>query len=130
MSPFVQRSADGRTLEGGLTQYIVDSHWTEQGQNPYANWPRLSSTILNNNVQNSTWFQYDNHYLRLKSVELGWSLPDKTAHKLRLASLRIYASGSNLALFSNFKLWDVEMGSSGLNYPIQRVINVGLNVGF
>jgi TonB-linked SusC/RagA family outer membrane protein len=130
ISPFITRTADGRTLEGGLIKYIADSHWTEQGQDPYAKWPRLSNTIISNNVQTSTWYMYDNHYLRLKSVELGWSMPDKTAHALRLASLRIYASGSNLALFSNFKLWDVEMGSSGLNYPIQRVINVGLNVGF
>jgi TonB-linked SusC/RagA family outer membrane protein len=130
MAPFVQRTADSRILEGGLTQYIADSHWTEQSQDPYAHWPRLSNTHITNNEVASTWFQHDNSYLRLKSAELGYSLPHKTVQKLRLSTLRIYFSGTNLALISNFKLWDIELGSNGMNYPLQRVVNVGLNVGF
>ena len=49
---------------------------------------------------------------------------------MHLSNFRIYLSGRNLFSWSNFKMWDPEMGSSGLNYPIQRTINVGLNVTF
>jgi hypothetical protein len=72
----------------------------------------------------------DGSYLRLKSAEVGYSLPDKLSNKLKLTSLRIYMSGTNLLLFSKFKLWDVELGGNGLNYPLQRVFNFGINLSF
>ncbi|MDR1170554.1 MAG: SusC/RagA family TonB-linked outer membrane protein, partial [Prevotellaceae bacterium] len=133
MTPFVRKTFtdDPYIYEGGLAKFISDDYWTEQSQNPYALWPRLSSDVsLNNNSQTSTWWLYDGEYLRLKSVETGYSLPVKFASKLKLSSLRFYASGTNLLLFSKFKLWDVELGGNGLNYPLQRVLNVGLNLSF
>jgi hypothetical protein len=57
-------------------------------------------------------------------------MPVKLVSKLKLSSFRIYASGTNLLLFSKFKLWDVELGGNGLNYPLQRVLNVGINLSF
>jgi hypothetical protein len=72
----------------------------------------------------------DGNFLRLKSAEIGYSLPQSFVQRIKLASCRFYVSGTNLLLFSNFKLWDIEMGGSGLGYPLQRVINVGLNVNF
>jgi hypothetical protein len=117
-------------METGLAKFIADDHWTELSQNPRAAWPRLSNYIINNNNQKSTWFMYDNNFLRLKSAEIGYELPRKYAEKLKLASLRIYANGTNLLMFSNFKLWDIEMGNNGLNYPLQRVINLGINLSF
>jgi TonB-linked SusC/RagA family outer membrane protein len=130
MSPFVTSTVNGRIVEGGLAKYIADDYWTEQAQNPYARWPRLSNTVMANNVQRSTWHLYDNHFLRLKSVEVGYALPDRLLRKVRLQQLRLYVSGTNLALFSNFKLWDVELGSNGFNYPLQRVVNAGLQMTF
>jgi TonB-linked SusC/RagA family outer membrane protein len=141
-SPFVRKTIDGNNnittdlskgsviLEGGLAQFIADDHWTEQAQNPYARWPRLSNVTMSNNTQRSTWFMYDNSFLRLKSAEIGYSLPKQLTNKFRLESFRIYVSGTNLLMFSNFKIWDVEMGGNGLNYPLQRVINLGINLTF
>jgi TonB-linked SusC/RagA family outer membrane protein len=130
MSPFVQRTSDGRVLETGLAQFIADDYWSELSQNPYAKWPRLSNKLINNNNQRSTWFLQNNSFLRLKSAEIGYSLPQKLSNKLKLSSLRFYVSGTNLLLFSKFKLWDVEMGGNGLGYPLQRVINLGINISF
>jgi hypothetical protein len=130
MSPFIRTTVDGFVYEGGLAKFIADDHWTEQSQNPYARWPRLTDVTLSNNTQRSTWFMYNGDYLRLKSMELGYSMPAKLASKLKLSSFRIYASGTNLLLFSKFKLWDVELGGNGLNYPLQRVLNVGINLSF
>ena len=117
-------------MRGGLTQMIADDHWTEASQNPNAFWPRLSDVILSNNTRTSNWWMYDGPFLRLKSVEIGYSLPYQLSEKLRMRSARVYLSGTNLLLFSKFKLWDIEMGKSGLNYPLQRVFNVGINVSF
>jgi hypothetical protein len=47
-----------------------------------------------------------------------------------VGSARIYVNGINLFTLSAFKLWDPEMGASGLGYPIQKVFNVGVMVGF
>ena len=113
-----------------LLKVIADSHWSEDNQNLYAFWPRLSSTVNANNTQQSTWFMRDGSFLRLKQLEIGYTIPGKWQKALHLNQLRVYFSGTNLLLFSKFKLWDVEMAGSGLGYPIQRVFNFGINLTF
>ena len=107
-----------------------DSYWSEDTQDIYATWPRLSSYLHTNNSATSTWWMRDGTFLRLKQAELGYSLPSRLTERIRMSGLRFYLSGSNLLLFSRFKLWDVEMAGNGLGYPIQRVFNVGLNLSF
>jgi TonB-linked SusC/RagA family outer membrane protein len=117
----------------GQTQLLkayADSHWSETDQDKYALYPRLSPTLNNNNVQSSTWWMRDGSFLRLKQAEIGYTIPGQWQKKLHLANLRFYLSGTNLLLFSKFKLWDVEMAGNGLDYPLQRVFNVGLNITF
>jgi len=72
----------------------------------------------------------DGSFLRLKQAEIGYSLPEELIRRVRLNTLRVYISGSNLLMFSKFKLWDVEMGGNGLGYPIQRVYNAGIQLTF
>jgi len=124
-SPFVN--------DAQLLKVYADSYWSEENQDLYAIWPRLSPTINTNNVPQgsvNTWFMRDGAFLRLKQVELGYSLPQRWTEKMKMSNLRFYISGSNLLLFSKFKLWDVEMAGEGLGYPIQRVFNIGLNLSF
>ena len=92
--------------------------------------PCLSETLVSNNNRTSTWFMQDGSFLRLKSVEVGYSFPHKWIKKAFLSKLRIYYSGTNLLTFSKFDLWDPEMAGNGLGYPIQRVHNIGIQVGF
>jgi TonB-linked SusC/RagA family outer membrane protein len=112
-----------------LDAYAQD-HWSENNRNIYALYPRLSDTYVDNNIQNSTWWMRDGSFLRLKSVEIGYSLPDKVASKIFMNGLRIYFSGTNLLTFSKFKMWDPEMGGNGLGYPIQQVYNFGIQLSF
>ena len=49
---------------------------------------------------------------------------------LGMSNLRIYASGLNLFAWNRFKLWDVEQGNDGMQYPIQAVYNFGINLSF
>lgn len=113
-----------------LLQAYADSHWSEENRNLYALWPRLSTNEMKNNTQRSSWFMRNGAFLRLKTVELGYSIPQNILSKAYIKSARAYVSGNNLLLFSGFKLWDVEMGGNGLGYPIQRVINLGVQIGF
>ncbi|UNY97483.1 TonB-dependent receptor [Zhouia spongiae] len=117
----------GKVLENQLLQVYADSHWSEDNKDLYALWPRLSTTHVINNEQRSTWFMRDGQFLRLKQLEFGYSIPENAIEKIGLKSLRFYANGTNLLTFSKFKLWDVEMAGNGLGYPIQRVINFGVN---
>lgn len=108
----------------------AESYWSEENRNNYAVLPRLSKILNNNNNQLSTWFMRDGSFLRLKSVEMGYTIPEVLSRKMYLNNLRVYFSGTNLANWSKFKLWDVEMGSEGLGYPIQQVYNLGVQIGF
>lgn len=128
-APFLN-NLDGVKSNNAMLQAWADDHWSETNRNLYAAWPRLSDHKIENNAQKSTWFMRDGSYLRLKSIEFGYSLPDEFIKKLRLSTLRFYVSGLNLFTLSKFKMWDTEMGGNGLGYPIQRVFNVGLNVNF
>jgi TonB-linked SusC/RagA family outer membrane protein len=122
-SPFVDNTQ--------MLKVYADDYWSESNSKIYATWPRLSYDRNANNVGvRNTWFMRDGAFLRLKQAELGYTFQGKWKNKLHLGNLRVYASGTNLLLFSRFKLWDVEMAGNGLGYPIQRVLNVGLNFTF
>lgn len=125
ISPFVVDNKGGQTA---LLQAIADSHWSESNRNAHAFWPRLSDRLIENNTQLSTWFMRDGSFLRLKSVEVGYTLPKKWTNRVGLDVLRLYLSGTNLFCLSSFKLWDIEMAGNGLGYPIQRVFNIGINI--
>ena len=121
-SPFIN---DAQILKA-----YADSYWSEENQDVYALWPRLSPTVISNNVATSTWFMRDGSFLRLKQMEFGYTVPQKVTERIRMNNLRFYVSGSNLLLFSKFKMWDVEMAGNGLGYPNQRVVNFGVNFTF
>ena len=117
----------------GQTQLLktyADSYWSENNRNIYALWPRLTPNINWNNAQPSTWFMRNGSFLRLKSVEFGYTLPKKFLTHVHVSNARIYLNGLNLMSLSNFKLWDVEMGGNGLGYPIQMTLNAGLLISF
>ncbi|WP_184546274.1 TonB-dependent receptor [Mucilaginibacter sp. FT3.2] len=116
--------------QSGLLSSIANDHWSEDNRNPYAFYPRLSTNIQLNNTQSSTWWLRDGSFLRLKSAEIGYNFNKKQLKSIHLNSARIYVNGLNLLTLSSFKLWDPEMGTSGLGYPIQKVFNLGLRVEF
>ena len=135
ITPFMDGNAgesddDGLTGQNQVLQVIADNYWSENNRNPYAFWPRLSNQTVANNNQTSTWFMQDATFLRLKSVELGYTFPRDLIKKIKVQNFRVYVSGTNLLCWSKFKLWDPEMAGNGFGYPIQRVFNVGINLGF
>ena len=69
-------------------------------------------------------------FLRLKNIEFGYTLPEKSNGIFSGLNTRIYFTGLNLVTFSKFDLWDTEMGGNGLGYPPQKIYNLGLQVKF
>ena len=113
-----------------VLQAFADSYWSEENQDLYAKYPRLgiSTTDITNNLQTSSWWMRDGSFVRLKSLEFGYTLPKRWLTTMHLTNCRIYFNGLNLLTFSKFKDWDPELASNGFNYPLQKVFNIGLNV--
>jgi TonB-linked SusC/RagA family outer membrane protein len=126
IAPFQQIAG----YQTGLLQAVADNHWSEDSRNSYAFFPRLSSTPTPNNYVNSSWWLRNGAFLRLQQVEIGYTPTAKFRQKLGLANFRIYASARNLFVMSKFDLWDPEVRGNGLDYPLQRVYNLGVNLGF
>lgn len=116
--------------QGNVTKYATD-RWTVENQNQNALFPRLTAGDNPNNYQSSTWWQRKADYLRLKTAEFGYTLPRSVLQRLKINTCRIYLSGLNLYTFSSFKFWDPELGSAnGGAYPIQKIVNAGVNINF
>ena len=113
-----------------LLQAYAESYWSEDNRNLYALWPRLSTFPVANNTQTNTWFMRNGAFLRLKHVELGYKFSPKWISRMGMTNARLYLSGLNLYTWSKFKIWDIEMGGNGLQYPNQKVYNLGLQVDF
>ena len=111
----------GTQSKKNVLQWIADDYWGKDNQNPNARYPRLTKYNNHNNMQESTYWLRNAAFLRLKSLEVGY--------KFKFG--RVYASATNLANFSAFKLWDPEMGDgAGMSYPLQRTFNIGLQLTF
>ena len=101
--------------------------WTPENA-AQATYPRLTvGTNVNNHISSSYWL-HDGSYARLKFVELGYSLPDRLVGRIKLDRIRLFVSATNLLTFSAFDRIDPEV--YGGAYPIQRVINTGINIKF
>lgn len=110
---------------------VYYSRWTVESPSQDVMFPRLSDGPNQNNYRNSTWWQRDMSYLRLRNVEIGYTIPYAVTEKIRARSLRVYLSGVNLLTFSKFDMWDPELNTSNGNlYPISKVINFGISMNF
>ena len=115
---------------GNILTDVVGNYWSlGENENPNAKYPRLTFGGNSNNYRTSTYWMRDGSYLRLKNLELGYTLPTQWTRSLYLNKVRIYLMGTNLLTFSSFKLWDPEMGSgTGEKYPLSRTYTIGLTV--
>ncbi len=71
-----------------ILEAYANDHWTEENQNLYALWPRLSTFEIQNNQQTSTWWLRNGSFIRLKSVEAGYTLPRRWSNAIHFSSVR------------------------------------------
>ncbi|WON92671.1 MULTISPECIES: TonB-dependent receptor [unclassified Sphingobacterium] len=102
--------------------------------NPNGTYPKVSeraSSAVSGGLYNNTFWLNNASFLRLKNVEIGYTLPSEVLSRLKLGGLRFYVNGFNLLTLTKVKDYDPEgSNGSGQFYPQQRIINVGLNLKF
>lgn len=100
-------------------------------ENPNARFPRLTYGENENNNRESTYWLANASYLRLKTLELGYTLPKNLLNKMRMTNLRVSVIGDNLYVWDNVKLWDPEQASkNGSVYPLTRSFSLVLQMAF
>ncbi|RPE13718.1 TonB-dependent receptor [Chitinophaga lutea] len=117
-------------LIGNFPMRIVEDRWTPQ--NPNGSMPRPYDRDKEYWVSRpNTFWLWNTNYLRLKTLELGYTIPQTLRKKAGLEDLRVYVSGQNLLTFDKVKIFDPESPTgSGQYYPQTRIFNAGLNVTF
>lgn len=121
---------------GQIQRWQADGRWTESNPNKWAEYPRLETLNMNNpNLQTSDYWMRDASFLRLKNVQIGYTLPQSFTRKMGLSNIRIYLSGQNLfSLNSFYKGWDPEneigTGDAPSYYPINSIYSFGFNFKF
>lgn len=121
----------GDTANKSLLKYQYDNTWRSSADSQSAKFPRISTTSAANNYRGSTLYLYDASYLRLKSLEVGYTFNFPWMKKIQMQNLRLYCSAYNLFTITDFIWGDPESEqSSRPKYPLIRTFNFGLKVGF
>ena len=127
-SNFIPGSANGSM--GNMFSNVSD-RWTVENPNQNVFYPRLSDYQSANNNMASDWWLKDMSFIRLRNVEVGYTLPSSWINPVALKNVRIFVRGNNLLTLSDFKLWDPELGvNNGMRYPIMKSISAGLELNF
>jgi len=120
------------SAKGSLYSNVLD-RWTPQNPSQDAFYPRLSygADINQNYSVTNSHFLMNGRFLRLKTLDFGYSFPKPMISRLGMQRLRLYFIGYNLLTFSTFKYWDPELGSgSGTTYPNIKTYSLGLSATF
>jgi TonB-linked SusC/RagA family outer membrane protein len=133
---FFQGSAGNKLLISPpqLTKEYYDNRWTPE--TPNTKYPRLSTKLNNNPVLfPSTLNLYDGAYVRLRNLQIGYTISPDVLKRIGLRTFKVYFSGTNLLTFSKYKEFDPEVpnvtgAQSGGFYPTQKTIGFGMQLGF
>lgn len=115
---------------GNILTDVVGNYWSlGKNEDIHAKYPRLTYGNNSNNNRASTYWLRDGSYLRLKNLEIGYTLPKAFVSKMHIQNVRFYFMATNLLTFSEFDLWDPELGSSnGQQYPLSRTFTLGMTI--
>ncbi|WKN31511.1 TonB-dependent receptor [Porifericola rhodea] len=110
----------------------ADNRWSPS--NTSASYPRVdersSSAVSGGLYRNNFWLN-NSSFVRLKNLQLGYTLPSSLLSQIKISSVRVYASAFNLFTITEVEDYDPEGSSeSGQFYPQQRILNLGVNVRF
>ncbi len=111
-----------------IFSYQMD-YWTPQ--NPDAKYPRIGLSGFTNNKYPSTYWLVNAYYVRLKNIQIGYSIPPQLFKRVGLTSCRVFLSAVNLLTITNVAHFDPETPSSSADYsffPQQKTISIGINM--
>ncbi|MDR2499019.1 MAG: SusC/RagA family TonB-linked outer membrane protein, partial [Tannerellaceae bacterium] len=110
-----------------LNQEIIDGRWYDGRTSP-ASYPRLLDYSDIRNERMSTLWVGNKDYLKIRNIQLGYTLPAALTRKVLMDRVRVYGSLENFFTFTNWKGYDPEI--SGVTYPTMRQAVVGINLSF
>jgi TonB-linked SusC/RagA family outer membrane protein len=118
---------------GNFLKYSYDHRWSID--HPSSTDPRLASRgdtyYTGGSYGNNTYFLFSKNYLRLKNLEIGYSLPANLLSRVKISNLRVFANGLNVLTFQKYKIFDPEAtAGSGVYYPLSRILNLGFSITF
>lgn len=117
---------------GNSPTYLLEGSWTEENTN--AEFPRLAVVqASSNNAYSSTFWYRNGDYLRLRSLQLGYTFPANISKKMGMQFLRLYVEGQNLFTVSELTKYNIDPEQPGVSngyYPQQKVYSVGLKITF
>jgi TonB-linked SusC/RagA family outer membrane protein len=136
LESFQKRGSEG--VEN-VSQTYYREHWTPQHPSNRYSRATANDDAIGSNVPSSTWIE-NGSYLKLRSLTVGYTLPDATLRKFYIKKLRFYLSGQNLFTITSYSGLDPEIGIQNGNatqngvdngtYPMSKAFTVGLNVTF
>ena len=114
------------------------NRWTGPGTSNRL--PRNAYTAPPSNRWFSSFYIQNGAFLRIRNVQLGYTLPERVSQKARITHARVYIAAQNLYTFTKYKGYDPEIGSPNTNalsagvdygrYPLARMLTIGLNCQF
>lgn len=119
-------------LNGGVkpTQWVKENYWTPE-RGDAALFPRLTTEQNNNNYRASTLWQRSGSYLRLKNVELGYTLPAVMTRKIRIERVRVFVSAVNPFTWDRISELSVDPEVMDMfKYPVMKSYNMGFSIQF
>lgn len=141
ISAFFDGSARRMVYLNGIGRWSNQDNFTEYMKNAWTAdkvaagqtilYPRLGSTSTNF-IKSDYWIR-DGSYIRLRNIEIGYTLPQKISNAIKTGSIRFYFNGLNLFVWDKLPTSDFDPESPGTNnsgYPILKSYNFGLNVKF
>lgn len=118
---------DGMGTNNVLKEYY-DNRWT--GPGCLAKYPAIDKGRNTNNYVISNLWMRNGNYLRLRNAEIGYTIPQRVFEGTPVGYLRVFLNGTNLLTFDHIKIIDPESNDGTGRYPLQRGINIGLEINF
>ena len=117
-------------------KHVADDHYfydPEKPEDPRTNihgkYPRLTYGTGYNNTTTSDWYEYRGDYVKLKNIQIGYTLPKSVVNKILLSKLRAYVSMDNILTITKYPGMDPELGVD-MKYPLMKQIAFGIQASF
>ena len=119
--------------EGNIQRWQADGRFDPANPQRYPEYPRLQSVrnVQEQNMEVSDFWLLDASYLRLKTVQVGYTLPGSILKKAGISRLRLYVTAENPCTWNKYREgWDPEINTEGNYYPILATYTFGINLKF
>lgn len=119
--------------DGNIQKWQAEGRFDPANPTRYPAYPRLEdlSNAITPNIVSSDFWTQNASYIRLRNIQLGYSLPKRIMQSAKINSLRVYVQAENPLCWNKYKSgWDPEINTSGNYYPILSTYTVGVNFKF